>query len=123
MPKDDSKKLSEWVLQLLSLFSLDLETLRAYGITFLIRKAAHMTEYFILALLSLRLFGLKFSWNMLAWISLAFCFLYAASDEFHQTFIYGRVGTPIDVLIDTMGAALGILTAFIWRKQKGLTQQ
>lgn len=120
MPKDDSKQLSEWVLQLLSFFSLDIETLREYGITLLIRKLAHMTEYFILALLTLRLFSLKFTWNQLAWISLGFCFLYAASDEYHQTFVYGRVGTPVDVMIDTFGASLGILAAYIWKRRQTL---
>ena len=31
---------------------------------------------------------------------------YAATDEFHQTFVEGRHGTPVDWLIDTAGAAL-----------------
>ncbi|HZJ29450.1 MAG TPA: VanZ family protein [Solirubrobacterales bacterium] len=31
--------------------------------------------------------------------------LYGASDEYHQTFIAGRVGSPIDVAIDAVGVA------------------
>ncbi len=31
---------------------------------------------------------------------------YAISDEFHQTFVHGRHGTPVDWAIDTAGAAL-----------------
>ena len=30
---------------------------------------------------------------------------YAATDEFHQTFVDGRKGTPVDVLIDSVGIA------------------
>ena len=31
---------------------------------------------------------------------------YAATDEYHQTFVEGRHGTPVDWLIDTAGAAV-----------------
>ena len=31
---------------------------------------------------------------------------YAATDEFHQTFVDGRTGTPVDVLIDSAGIAI-----------------
>ena len=31
--------------------------------------------------------------------------LYAASDEYHQSFVQGRVGSPLDVAIDWAGVA------------------
>jgi VanZ family protein len=34
---------------------------------------------------------------------------YSTTDEFHQHFVRGRHGTPVDVLIDSMGAALAAL--------------
>jgi VanZ family protein len=34
--------------------------------------------------------------------------LYAASDEFHQTFVEGRHGSPLDVLIDAAGIAIAV---------------
>ena len=37
---------------------------------------------------------------------------YASSDELHQHFVPGRRGAPLDVLIDAVGVALGILA---WR--------
>jgi VanZ family protein len=37
--------------------------------------------------------------------------LYAASDEYHQTFVPGRDGTLADLLIDAVGAALGLWLA------------
>jgi VanZ family protein len=33
-------------------------------------------------------------------------FLYACSDEYHQTFVRGRHGTPRDVAIDSIGIAV-----------------
>jgi len=35
--------------------------------------------------------------------------LYACSDEFHQTFVRGREGTPRDVAIDAVGIAIAAL--------------
>lgn len=35
--------------------------------------------------------------------------LYAASDEYHQTFVDGRQGTAIDVGIDALGIAVAIV--------------
>jgi VanZ family protein len=35
--------------------------------------------------------------------------VYACSDEFHQTFVRGREGTPRDVLIDAIGMAIAAL--------------
>ncbi|HEX2359790.1 MAG TPA: VanZ family protein [Solirubrobacterales bacterium] len=41
----------------------------------------------------------------IAWAA-AISFLYACSDEYHQTFVDGRAGTVTDVLIDSAGIAL-----------------
>ena len=35
--------------------------------------------------------------------------LYAAGDEIHQTFVPGRMGSPIDVAIDAIGVACGVV--------------
>ena len=72
---------------------------------YVLRKCAHTAEYAVLALLVLRASG-SYAW---AW---AGAVAYAASDEFHQTFVRGRHGTPIDVGIDAVGAALGL---GVWR--------
>jgi VanZ family protein len=36
---------------------------------------------------------------------------YAISDEWHQSFVEGRHGSPVDVLIDTAGAGAAALVA------------
>ena len=33
---------------------------------------------------------------------------YAVADEYHQTFVEGRHGTPVDVLIDAVGIAVAV---------------
>ncbi len=71
----------------------------------LVKKTGHFLAYAGLALLALRaVWGGKRPYLTATIIVL----LYASSDEFHQTFIAGRTGTPIDVLID-MGGALTCL--------------
>jgi VanZ family protein len=68
-------------------------------IDFVGRKLVHMTEYGLLWLLWLRALG----WRQ-RWAALAIAVAYAATDEFHQTFVAGRDGTVRDVAIDTAGA-------------------
>jgi len=78
------------------------------------RKCAHLTEYAILAMLLWR--ALHVSKNQLpAWSwpkvggTLLLVFLFAASDEFHQSFVPTRTPLFSDVLIDTAGGAIGLL--------------
>ncbi|WP_084244494.1 VanZ family protein [Planomicrobium okeanokoites] len=76
----------------------------------LVRKNAHFIAYLILGVLLVNALG---SWGRLTLkvFSAAFTIavLYAASDEFHQLFIDGRSGEVWDVLIDSAGAAAGII--------------
>ena len=46
-------------------------------------------------------------------LSQIFSAVYASSDEFHQTFVVGRDGNFIDVLIDSSGALVGIIISSI----------
>jgi VanZ family protein len=82
----------------------------------LIRKTAHFTEYFIFALLLFRgvrrgRSGWRWSWGLQALFIAA---AYSALDEFHQSFVASRTASPYDSLLDTIGAAAGILFLFFW---------
>ena len=80
---------------------------------FIIRKGAHMFSYFLLAiLLFMSNYDNKKNLLKVSLQSLIFTFLYACSDEFHQLFIIGRSGEFRDVLIDTSGGIIGILTLY-----------
>ena len=88
---------------------------------FLIRKLAHVTEYFIL---TLTLFlGLRKGIGTGTKNTLIFMFviavIYACSDELHQTFVGGRSGRPLDVLIDSKGIVLAVLICGIDMKKTG----
>jgi VanZ family protein len=97
----------------------------------LIRKCAHLTEYFILSLLVLRGIragrpGTRFVWA-LAVVAIVAC--YASLDELHQYFVPGRTAAVRDILIDTSGgiaaqavAALLMLWGHVRQKQKEETR-
>ena len=78
---------------------------------FILKKAAHMIEYGILAFLLWRALSRRlgtFSRSALA-AAFALSVLYAASDEYHQTFVSGRHGKLMDVGFDTVGALVALL--------------
>jgi VanZ family protein len=80
----------------------------------LLRKLAHVTEYTILTLCWWRaLGGLGVSRDnrVLVALAVAVALLYSGSDEFHQTFVRGRHGTPVDVLIDAIGMTIAAVIA------------
>ena len=69
-----------------------------------VRKLGHVGEYAILTTLlwrALRAHGLPAGWVLVG--SGALALGYAASDEFHQSFVPGREGAVRDVLIDAIG--------------------
>ena len=92
------------------------ETVRA--VVYYVRKSAHVAEYAVLAILLWRALAKPpatptnpWPWKT-AGLILLIAFLYAASDEIHQHFVPNREGRPMDVLIDTSGAASGLFA--IW---------
>ena len=85
------------------------------AVQFPIRKAAHMTEYAILAFLLYKTFIHKQNPLIKSFI---FTALYACSDEFHQLFISGRAGQIRDVCIDSTGALIMLLIIYFILKRK-----
>jgi len=67
-----------------------------------LRKVAHAAEYAVLGFLLLRALGRQA-------VALAVGIAYAASDELHQHFVPGRLGSPLDVLLDSIGVAAGVV--------------
>jgi VanZ family protein len=80
------------------------------GLDFVLRKAAHMFVFGVLAVLLWRaLADERIPWTAVAAWTLAA--LYAVGDELHQSFTAGRHPSPIDVGIDCAGALLGLAIA------------
>lgn len=73
------------------------------------RKLFHAAEYALLCFLWWRAFtGMATPAAALA-AAAALSVGYAITDEWHQTFIEGRHGTPVDVVIDSVGIAAACL--------------
>ncbi len=75
-----------------------------------IRKTAHFSEYFILAVaisLPLYVYGIRGIWLMLT--ALILCIGFAYLDEYHQLFVSGRAASKKDVFIDSSGSLAGII--------------
>ena len=88
-------------------------------VKYIIRKIAHFTEYCILAILVLNVIkdytNITYKTLILAFL---LCALYAASDEWHQTFVDGRAGQFFDVFIDSCGSLFGLILFKCIKKRK-----
>lgn len=79
-----------------------------------VRKLAHVTEYFILAVsvaFPLYVYGVRGIPLMI--IAGGFCVGFACLDEYHQSFVAGRSPSKRDVLIDSIGVFIGIIVTRI----------
>jgi len=81
-------------------------------IHFFARKLGHIFEYALLAIFLWR--ALRSGANLQVKISILVivvwfvCAIFAATDEFHQSFIPSRTASPNDVVIDIFGAVIGL---------------
>ena len=81
---------------------------------FYIRKTAHLGEYAVLgwllwrALRQTRLATARGSRWKIAALALLLSAAYAATDEFHQSFVPTRTASVRDVMIDTCGSFIGL---------------
>nr|MCR4586379.1 VanZ family protein [Lachnospiraceae bacterium] len=83
-----------------------------------VRKTAHFTEYAVLAVLLAGALDAEDKKRRAIFLqAVAIAALYAASDEFHQTFVPGRAGKISDVLIDSAGAVAGAAIVIALRRR------
>ncbi|MGB0757432.1 MAG: VanZ family protein [Patescibacteria group bacterium] len=87
-------------------------------VDFVLRKMAHMVEYFILTILVwFVLIDRKIFFSTKYLTAGMISFLYAVSDEFHQRFVPGRYGTSTDVMIDSIGIIVALVVIFYTHKK------
>ena len=75
-----------------------------------VRKLAHMTEYFLLAVsvsFPLYVYRVRGIWLLL--LAGTICVGFACLDEYHQSFVAGRSPSKRDVMIDSIGIAIGVI--------------
>ena len=78
-------------------------------IDFIGRKVIHMSEYALLCFLWWRALRTVTQPRKAVALAFAIAVAYSTTDEFHQHFVNGRHGTPVDVLIDAVGAGAAAL--------------
>ena len=78
----------------------------------LMSKLAHVIEYAIQGWLIQWARGGR-NRQRVGWLSWLIAVVYAATDEYHQSFTPGRAPLVTDVIIDSLGAAIGVELA-VW---------
>jgi VanZ family protein len=73
-----------------------------------LRKLAHIVEYFVLTTLLVRALHRSAVTAAIPG-AMVLALAYAVSDEWHQSFVPGRTATPRDVAIDGIGIALAAI--------------
>lgn len=116
---EESSSLSQGVSKILYNFLSSLSGIKIDLNLFhiLLRQAAHFLVFFVLALLLINAFRISgFSFNRSALYTLLIAVIYAALDEYHQSFVPGRTAELKDVFVDSLGiiSGLGIYRAFIF---------
>jgi VanZ family protein len=114
-----TQRTSRFIGPVLRWFKPDVSDAAIRSVQFTVRRAGHLSEYAVLALLLWRAKRQPKPNDPRPWhwreagFALLVATLYAATDEFHQSFVPSREARAGDVALDALGAALGLL--FLWR--------
>lgn len=117
-PGEVSDGKSGIIIEVINNLGIDMRSNLGEVADFIIRKTAHMGEYCILTLLLISAIREDFNLNKTYLLSILVTFLYACSDEIHQTFVPGRCGRFSDVLIDLTGGLIAVLIVKIFIRLK-----
>jgi VanZ family protein len=118
-----SQKVTEVIIEKVGLLvPLDIKTSTTTDLikrfNHIVRKCAHVSEYFVLGALVMNAMKTSKVLKFKALIfSVLICILYAISDELHQLFVPGRGAQVMDVLIDSAGAIAGIGCIFLIKRR------
>jgi VanZ family protein len=111
---------SRFIGPFLRWFAPDLTEATVASIQLIVRKCAHLTEYAVLAgflYRALRQRREQVIPAVIIIIAFLIAAIYAALDEFHQSFVVSRTASAWDVAIDCMGAALGLALCLAFRRR------
>ncbi|MBX9139310.1 MULTISPECIES: VanZ family protein [unclassified Clostridium] len=117
-PAEVSTKQSDLVIKLFSAIGIDLNTHLGSLASFIVRKAAHFTEYFILYYFAILVCKNYVDIKRARIYSLFIVLGYAITDEIHQYFIPGRSMAIRDVIIDFSGGVFGFIINWVIYKLK-----
>ena len=113
-PANISKELSQNIENLLNhtpiIGNLLSDILNSSNSQFIVRKSAHVILFCLLSVLCfIVIYEIKKSVKISTLVSFSITFIYAFIDEIHQLFIPGRGSQIRDVLIDSIGAIMGLI--------------
>ena len=107
---------SRFIGPLLRWFAPDVSDATVVSVQLVVRKCGHLTEYAILAALLYRAFRRSRP------RAVALCFIiaavYAVLDEYHQSFVASRTGSRWDVVVDCVGALVGLALCLLFRPHR-----
>lgn len=111
---------SRFIGPLLRWISPDVTPATIAAVQLIVRKAAHVMEYAILAVLLARALAVtssdvRFRRGLLVMFCAGCC---AVLDEYHQSFVVTRTGSLVDVFIDVTGAGLGLALYLAFARRK-----
>ena len=107
---------SRFIGPFLRWFAPDISDATVTSVQLFVRKAAHLTEYAILAALLYRAFRTRI--QRAAASAFVIAAIYATIDEFHQSFVPTRTASPWDIAIDCVGAMAGLVLYRLVRARK-----
>ena len=105
-------------INMLAFFGIDLNSKLGSLASFVVRKTAHFTEYFILYWLAFEVLKNYIEIKKARIYSLFVVLGYATTDEIHQYFIPGREMAIRDIVIDFSGGVLGFIVNIVICKIK-----
>ena len=108
------------IVLLLSKIGIEISQDNISKITFIIRKSAHFSEYFVLYILLFNVIKNYIHSKKIILYSIMGVIIYAASDEFHQYVVPGRSAAIKDVFIDTCGGIAASIVNNLFYKVKNM---
>jgi VanZ family protein len=123
-----SSRTSRFIGPILRWLSPDISSEAVERVQWVVRKSGHVLEYAVLSLLLWRALGQPgrkcratgedgeldgWQWGPAFWALLG-SFLFAVSDEWHQSWVPSRGASFGDVMLDTAGAVLGLFIVWSW---------
>lgn len=114
-----SEHTSRFIGPFLRWFSPNIAEADIASVQLVVRKCAHLAGYAILAALLYRAFRQgRYHFGRAAAFAFLIAAIYAALDEFHQSFVPSRTASPWDVMIDCFGAAIGLALCLTLRRKR-----
>ncbi|MCA9961789.1 MAG: VanZ family protein [Anaerolineales bacterium] len=105
-----------WMVAIFVLSNQPKGAIPSFGLwDFLVKKGSHFLAYGLLA--GLYWWALRGGKRPFP-IAFLLTFLYAVSDEWHQSFIPGRNATVMDVMIDSVGGLVMLGLLYFWQLRR-----